>query len=119
MSSGAGAVSGAGSGSSGDGWPGDVWPGDVWPDDVVAVLDTVESLHAARLSAEADLFVLATRFADLQAGESLTGRRGVEPGGERAVRLGGVGTPRVREFACAEFGARVQMGTVAARHYLA
>src|SRR3954447_16445511 len=104
MSSGTGGVGGAGSASSGD----------VWPDDVVAVLDTVESLHAARLSAEADLFVLATRFADLQAGESLTGRRGADAalpgqaaGAERAVRLGGVGTPRVREFACAEFGARV------------
>ena len=83
---------------------------------MVAVLDTVESLHAARLSAEADMFVLATRFADLQAGESLA--RGVVAA-ERAVRLGGVGTPRVREFACAELGARMQLGTVAARHYLA
>jgi hypothetical protein len=38
---------------------------------------------------------------------------------QRAVRLGGVGTPRVAEFAAAAFGARMRMGTVGGRAMVA
>jgi hypothetical protein len=43
----------------------------------------------------------------------------VLPGRERGVLIGGEGTPRVAEFAVAEFGARIRMGSWAARHYVA
>ena len=85
--------------------------------DVVATLDTVEALHAQRMRAEAQTFVLAAHFADLHAGDAL--RTSTRPGRERAVRLGGAGTPRVAEFAVAEFGCRVQLGAWAARRFIA
>ena len=90
--------------------------------DVVETLDAVDRLCEVRVDVEAASFELAAHFADLHAGESL--RRGgdgsrVLAGMERGVRLGGVGTPVVAEFACAELGARMRMGTWAARRYLA
>ncbi len=38
---------------------------------------------------------------------------------ERAVQVGGAGTPRIAEFAYAELGARMQMGPWSARRYVA
>ena len=90
---------------------------------VVVTLDEVELLHGHRVEIEARLFELAARFADLHPGHGLpaagsTSSR-VLPGTERVVRLGGVGTPWVAEFAYAELGARMGMGTWAARRYVA
>ena len=90
---------------------------------VVVTLDEVELLHGHRVEIEARLFELAARFADLHPGHGLpaagsTSSR-VLPGLERVVRLGGVGTPWVAEFAYAELGARMGMGTWAARRYVA
>ena len=82
-------------------------------------LDAVDRLYGVRVEAEAATFVLAAQFADLMAGEGLPVSRRVLPGRERAVRLGGAGTPLVAEFAAADFGARVRMGSWAARHHLA
>jgi hypothetical protein len=87
---------------------------------VVKTLDAVDACHAARLEADAALFELAAHFADLHAGDGLPheGRGGL-PGRERAVRIGGEGTPRIAEFAYAELGARMGMGTWTARRYVA
>ena len=71
---------------------------------VVETLDAVDRLYGVRVEAEAATFVLAAHFADLMAGEGLPVSRRVLPGRERAVRLGGEGTPLVAEFAAAEFG---------------
>jgi hypothetical protein len=43
----------------------------------------------------------------------------VVPGSERSVRLGGVGTPRVGEFAASAFGARLRMGTLGGKAMIA
>jgi hypothetical protein len=87
--------------------------------DVVATLDEVELLHGHRVEIEARLFELAAHFADLHPGHGLPVSSHVLPGRERSVRLGGAGTPWVAEFAYAELGARMGMGTWAARHYVA
>ena len=94
-------------------------------DGVVATLDEVELLHGHRVEIEARLFELAAHFADLHPGHGLPASRAgrslaaVLPGMERAVRLGGVGTPWVAEFAYAELGARMGMGTWSARRFVA
>jgi hypothetical protein len=87
--------------------------------DVVETLDAVDRLYEVRLDAEATTFELAAHFADLRSGDALPRSRQVLPGMERSVRIGGAGTPAVAEFAVAEFGARVRLGTWAARHYVA
>ncbi len=87
---------------------------------VEVTLNRVERLHRVRLDADAEMFELATLFAYQQNGESLPTEQGrCLPGTERSVRLGGEGTPRVAEFACAEFGARMQLGSWGARLYIA
>ena len=90
-------------------------------DSVVDTLDAVSRLHAVRADADAGLFELAAHFADLHAGESLatTGPSAVLPGLERSVRVGGVGTPEVAEFAFAELGPRMQMSPFSARRLVA
>ena len=93
--------------------------GDVAALDMLASLDAVDAFHDARVEAEAALFELAAHFADLHAGEGLPRDRAVLPGRERAVRIGGEGTPWIAEFACAELGARMGMGSWAARRYVA
>ncbi len=88
--------------------------------DVVATLEEIDELVEARVHAETRCFVLAAHFADLHPGGALAARRdGVLPGTERAVRIGGAGTPTVSEFAAAELGGRLRMGPWAARCYLA
>src|SRR5680860_124395 len=86
---------------------------------VVGTLDAVESLFDVRLVAEAEMFELATHFADLSPGDSLPARRGTPPGTERAVRIGGESTPMIAEFCVAEFGARMRMGSWSTRRYMA
>ena len=73
---------------------------------VIDTLDEVSLLHAARRDADAALFELAAVFADQHSGDSLVPTTGSVPGGERSVQVGGPGTPRIAEFACAELGAR-------------
>ena len=92
-------------------------------DGVVATLDEVELLHGHRVEIEARLFELAAHFADLHPGQGLPASIAMSPralpGMERQVRLGGVGTPWVAEFAYAELGARMGMGTWSARRFVA
>ncbi|HET7355979.1 MAG TPA: DUF222 domain-containing protein [Nocardioidaceae bacterium] len=87
--------------------------------DAEEVLDGVESLHRARVANECRLLELAVQFAVIHNGDSLLpdGRR--LPGRQRPVRLGGDGTPTVAEFAPAELGARMQLGTFAAKMLVA
>lgn len=86
---------------------------------VEETLVAVSRLHAARVDADAALFELAARFADLHSGDSLPRSRTVLAGMERAVQVGGEGTPWVAEFAYAELGARMQRGTWSAKRYVA
>ena len=65
------------------------------------------------------MFELAAHFADLNSGDSLRVDRRTLPGRERAVRIGGEGTPSIAEFCVAELGARMRMGSWGARSYLA
>ncbi|MGZ4501572.1 MAG: DUF222 domain-containing protein [Nocardioidaceae bacterium] len=87
--------------------------------DVEQTLDAVEAAYRAAMEDNATMFVGAAHFAHLH--EELPARPGGGrvPGGERLVRIGGPGTPKVSEFACAELGARMQMSPAAARYYLA
>jgi hypothetical protein len=82
-------------------------------------LDEVSRLHAVRRDADAALFELAAVFADQHPGDALVPGAGTVPGGERSVRVGGTGTPRIAEFAYAELGARMQMSPVSARRLVA
>jgi hypothetical protein len=83
------------------------------------ILDAVESTYRRTVEDTAALFRHAFDFATIHNGEALFAERRVLPGMERAVQLGGAGTPKVMEFAAAEFGARMQLGTVAAGNYMA
>jgi len=79
-----------------------------------ATLSAIEEVTVQRRAAEADLLILAARWADENPPETIRARTirpdAVRvPGAERAVRLGGAGTPEVAEFAPAELG--VSMGT--------
>jgi len=93
--------------------------------DVAETLDACESAWLAQVEAGCEIFVSAAHFAHLSNGEDLPTRvrrsreGGVLPGTERQVRLGGEGTPKVAEFAAAELGARLRMGTRGARALIA
>ena len=83
------------------------------------ILAAVESTYRRTVEDNTALFRHAFDFATIHNGEALFADRRVLPGMERAVQLGGAGTPKVMEFAAAEFGARMQLGTVAAGNYMA
>ena len=63
---------------------------------------------------------MAAHWADLHSEETIPASAGpVLAGFERAVRLGGDGTPLVAEFACAELAVLMGIGCVAAEHLVA
>ncbi len=88
--------------------------------DVEQTLDGVESLWRVQQEAACATLVFAAHYADLCDGDGLpgVGSRAL-PGTERRVRLGGVGTPRVAEFAAAELAARMRMSPRGGRALLA
>jgi hypothetical protein len=89
---------------------------------VAETLDAAERLWLEALEGNCEIFEMAAHYADLCAGEGLPASHrgvGVLPGTERRVQLGGVGTPRVAEFAAVAFGARLRMGSLGARNMLA
>ncbi|HET7385937.1 MAG TPA: hypothetical protein VFJ19_04655 [Nocardioidaceae bacterium] len=86
--------------------------------DVVEALDAVESTVVDRDAAEARMFTLAAHFADLFAPESLKDKAG-RSGAERAVLLGGEGTPKLAEFAPAAFAGRAGISTFAGQKMIA
>lgn len=84
------------------------------------VLDRVDVLHTTVRRAEAEVLVLAVRFALLH-GAVDTGSPGVEPlpGREGLKQLGGTGTPMVAEFAPAMLAGRLGLSPSAGASLLA
>jgi hypothetical protein len=82
------------------------------------ILDEVARLHRVREEAAARILVLANEWA-VQFGEGRFDLGLVNRGGERFVRLGGEGTPKVAEFAPADLGARMQLSPYAAGRLMA
>jgi hypothetical protein len=78
-----------------------------------ALLDEAARLHRVREESSARIMVAATEWA-YQHSEGRFELDLVNRGGERFVRLGGEGTPKVAEFAPAAFGARLQLSPYAA-----
>ena len=83
------------------------------------LLDEVELLHESQRRTEILILKAAVRHAELNHPCSLDPAHARLPGRERAVRLGGEGTPLVREFAAAELGARLQLSSYAAGRLMA
>ena len=88
------------------------------PDSAAGTLVAVERGLRAQRTADARLLALAAHWADLHP-EGLLTRDGDRPGRERAVLLGGEGTPVVCEFAPAELGVSLEMHPHAARSLMA
>src|SRR3990170_942635 len=87
---------------------------------VEGVLDAVQTWHAERTEREVRIFVAAAHFADLHGVDSRPHGGGrILPGMEKPVRLGGAGTPRVWEFAPAEFAGRIGKSPYAGRCLIA
>ncbi len=83
--------------------------------------DAVVAARARLLRAEADRLALAVHWADLHDEESVTGPGSgrVLPGSERAVLVGGDGTPQVAEFSVAELAVLMQVSLAAAASMMA
>lgn len=77
------------------------------------LLDRVDLLHAQQRRTELLILRAAYQHAILN-NEETTDPRGYAFGKERAVFLGGQGTPKVAEFAAAELGGRLQLSPFAA-----
>jgi hypothetical protein len=83
-----------------------------------ALLEEVSRLHRVREEAGGRILLAALEWA-AQVGEGRYEVCLVTRGGERFVRLGGPGTPKVAEFAPADFGARLQLSPYAAGRLVA
>ncbi len=90
--------------------------------DRAGTLGALAGNRCALLDAEARELFLAVHWADLHAEDARAdgtgGAGGVLPGTERFVRVGADGTPRVLEFAAAEFAAVNQMHPAAGEHLI-
>jgi len=84
-----------------------------------ALLDRVALLHESQRRTEILILEAAVQHATLNHGATVDPARSALPGRERAIRLGGEGTPQVAEFAPAELGARLQMSSYAAGNLIA
>lgn len=83
------------------------------------VLSFVADRHRARLNADVDVFVAFAHFADVNNGDALDSNGRVLPGMERSKRLGGPGTPRVAEFACARLAMQIDTSPTGAAYLIA
>lgn len=83
--------------------------------------DAVVEARARLLRAEADRLALAVHWADLHDSESVSGAGSgrLLPGSERAVLVGGDGTPQVAEFSVAELAVLMQVSLAAAASMMA
>ncbi|MFT3871792.1 MAG: hypothetical protein QM714_03960 [Nocardioides sp.] len=95
---------------------GDEWSG-IEDLDARGVLRATQTAVAAQRRAEVTGLRLARQWAVLH-GEPAPGQAGVA-GGEQMIRLGGAGTPLVREFCPAELGVARDQHTTAARQLIA
>jgi Domain of unknown function (DUF222) len=87
-----------------------------------AAADALVANHARLVEAEVAEFGLAAHWADLHDEQTVQDGDGsgrILAGTERALRLGGEGTPLVAEFAAAELGCLIGRGAVAARTLIA
>lgn len=84
-----------------------------------ALLDAIGSWMDETRAREVWTFQSAARFADMFSPDSLPPDARTLPGMERCLRLGGEGTPLVREFAGAHFGARIGKGSWAGKKMIA
>jgi hypothetical protein len=82
------------------------------------LLDEAARLHRMREEAAVRILLVAIEWA-AQFGEGRYDLGLVSRGGERFVRLGGEGTPKVAEFAPADLGARLQLSPYAASRLVA
>ncbi|HEX5881188.1 MAG TPA: hypothetical protein VF468_23150, partial [Actinomycetota bacterium] len=87
--------------------------------DAAGTLAAVEGWHAEQRDREARLFLAAAHYADLHATPRLGQDGRVLAGMERLVRMGGAGTPKVREFAAAELGAALGRSGYAGQQLIA
>jgi hypothetical protein len=84
--------------------------------DAPGCADALAASRAAVVEAEIAQVRLVAHWCDLHSGTVATSRRGrVLPGRERSVRIGGDGSPRVREFAAGELGLLLDLTTTGAR----
>lgn len=83
--------------------------------------DAVVEARTRLLRAEADRLALAVHWADLHDSDSVTGpgTGRVLPGSERAVLVGGDGTPQVAEFAVAELAVLMEVSLAAGASMMA
>jgi hypothetical protein len=83
--------------------------------------DAVVEARARLLRAEADRLALAVHWADLHDSESVSGAGSgrLLPGSERAVLVGGDGTPQVAEFSVAELAVLMQVSLASAASMMA
>jgi hypothetical protein len=90
-------------------------------DDLVGIdlLDELDALHRAQRETETRILRVATDFALEHGTETVDRARSLLPGRERAVRLGGQGTPKVAEFAPALVAGRLQLSAYAAGRLVA
>ena len=83
------------------------------------LLDHVTDLGRTQRRCEVQILVAAVQHAILNDAESIDPWQAKIPGGERARRFGGEGTPLVAEFAAAELGARLGLSSYAGRELIA
>jgi hypothetical protein len=83
------------------------------------LLDHVDALARAQRQAEIDILLAARQYAVLHGKETIPDWQLKTPGGERARRIGGEGTPLVAEFSPAAFAARLGISPYAGRELIA
>jgi len=83
------------------------------------LLDHVGALGREQRRCEVRILLAAVQHAILHDGCGLDPREAASPGREQSRQYGGPGTPRVAEFAAAEFGARLGLTTHAGRELIA
>jgi hypothetical protein len=83
------------------------------------LLDHVDALARVQRQAEIDILLAARQYAVLHGKETIPGWQLKAPGGERAHRIGGEGTPLVAEFSPAAFAARLGISPYAGRELIA
>jgi len=83
------------------------------------LLDHVDELWQTQRRCEVQILLAARQHAILNNAATIDPGQAQIPGGERARRFGGEGTPEVAEFAAAKLGARLGLSSYAGRELIA
>jgi Domain of unknown function (DUF222) len=83
------------------------------------LLDHVDALARTQRECEVRILLAARQHAVINNADSIDPRQAKIPGGERARRFGGDGTPKVAEFSAASLGARLGLSSYAGRELIA